>query len=103
MSGPGVPEGMLTLEEAIFRMTGQPADFFGFVQRQHLRGWTGTGRAVSFHEGIDLLLPSTTLCQFWVDDVGYWLILGDEPLLNNRALVNLIWGLRCAGSKFAPR
>ncbi len=79
------------------------ADFFGFVQRQHLRGWTGTGRAVSFHEGIDLLLPSTTLCQFWVDDVGYWLILGDEPLLNNRALVNLIWGLRCAGSKFAPR
>lgn len=79
------------------------ADFFGFVQRQHQRGWTGTGRAVSFHEGIDMLLPSTTLCQFWVDGVGYWLILGGEPLLNNRALVNLIWGLRTAGSKFLPR
>lgn len=26
-------EGMLTLEEAIFRMTGQPADFFGFSDR----------------------------------------------------------------------
>lgn len=79
------------------------ADFFGFVQRQHARGWTGTGRAVSFHESIDLLLPSITLCQFWVDGLGYWLILGGEPLLNNRALVNLIWGLRSAGRKFLPR
>ena len=63
------------------------ADFFDFAKRQKQRGWTGTGRAVSFHEGIDMLLPTTTLMLFWVDGTGYWLILGGEPLLNNRALV----------------
>lgn len=78
------------------------ADFFEFTRRQQQRGWTGTGRAVSFHEGIDMLLPTTTLALFWVDGVGYWLILGGEPLLNNRALVELIWGIRAAGTKFAP-
>lgn len=77
------------------------ADFFDFAKRQKQRGWTGTGRAVSFHEGIDMLLPVTTLMLFWVDGAGYWLILGGEPLLNNRALVELIWGIRTAGSKFA--
>ena len=79
------------------------ADFFDFTRRQQQRGWTGTGRAVSFHEGIDMLLPTTTLALFWVDGVGYWLILGGEPLLNNRALVELIWGIRAAGAKFAVR
>ena len=77
------------------------ADFFDFAKRQQQRGWTGTGRAVSFHEGIDMLLPTTTLVLFWVDGVGYWLILGGEPLLNNRALVELIWGIRTAGTRFA--
>ena len=72
-------------------------------KRQKQRGWTGTGRAVSFHEGIDMLLPTTTLMLFWVDGTGYWLILGGEPLLNNRALVELIWGIRTAGTKFAVR
>lgn len=76
------------------------ADFSGFIKRQHLRGWTGTGRAVAFHESIDMLMPTTNLCLFWVDGVGYWLILGGEPLLNNRALVDLIWGIRSAGGKF---
>ena len=33
----------------------------------------------------------------------HWLILGGEPLLNNRALVELIWGIRTAGTKFAVR
>ncbi|TXH63720.1 MAG: hypothetical protein E6Q81_05330 [Thermomonas sp.] len=79
------------------------ADFFDFAKRQKQRGWTGTGRAVSFHEGIDMLLPTTTLMLFWVDGTGYWLILGGEPLLNNRALVELIWGIRTAGTKFAVR
>ena len=79
------------------------ADFFEFAARQKQRGWTGTGRAVSFHEGIDMLLPTTTLMLFWVDGTGYWLILGGEPLLNNRALVELIWGIRTAGTKFAVR
>ena len=77
------------------------ADFFDFVARQKQRGFRGTGRAVSFHESIDMLLPATTFMLFWVDGVGYWLILGGEPLLNNRALVELIWGIRVAGTKFS--
>ena len=77
------------------------ADFFDFVARQKQRGFKGTGRAVSFHEGIDMLLPATTFMLFWVDGVGYWLIVGGEPLLNNRALVELIWGIRVAGTKFS--
>ena len=48
-----------------------------------------------------MLMPDTSLALFWVDSVGYWLILGGEPLLNNRALVELIWGIHAAGSKFA--
>lgn len=78
------------------------ADFFDFVARQKQRGFKGTGRAVSFHESIDMLMPTTTFTLFWVDGVGYWLILGGEPLLNNRALVDLIWGIRAAGDKFTP-
>ena len=77
------------------------ADFFDFVARQKQRGFKGTGRAVSFFEGIDLLLPTTTFMLFWVDGTGYWLIVGGEPLLNNRALVELIWGIRVAGTKFS--
>ena len=77
------------------------ADFFDFVARQKQRGFRGTGRAVSFHEGIDMLMPTTTFMLFWVDGTGYWLIVGGEPLLNNRALVELIWGIRVAGTKFA--
>ncbi|HBO1294641.1 TPA: hypothetical protein L4E86_007349 [Pseudomonas aeruginosa] len=49
-----------------------------------------------------MLMPATTFTLFWVDGVGYWLILGGEPLLNNRALVELIWGIRMAGEKFRP-
>ncbi len=78
------------------------ADFLGFVERQKQRGFKGTGRAVSFHESIDMLMPATTFTLFWVDGVGYWLILGGEPLLNNRALVELVWGIRVAGGKFSP-
>lgn len=77
------------------------ADFFDFVARQKSRGFKGTGRAVSFHESIDLLMPATTFILFWVDGVGYWLIVGGEPLVNNRALVELIWGIRVAGGKFS--
>jgi hypothetical protein len=77
------------------------ADFYDFTARQKQRGFKGTGRAVSFHESIDMLMPSTTFMLFWVDGVSYWLIVGGEPLLNNRALVELIWGIRLAGSKFS--
>ncbi|MFI0546867.1 MAG: hypothetical protein ACH34Y_08140 [Brachymonas sp.] len=79
------------------------ADFFSFVARQKARGWAGSGRAVSFFESIDMLLPSTSFALFWVDGTGYWLILGGEPLLNNTALVELIWGIRHASSKFIVR
>ncbi|MDO4709917.1 MAG: hypothetical protein Q4B94_08990 [Pseudomonadota bacterium] len=77
------------------------AEFADFVQRQRQRGWTGNGRAVSFHNDIDMLLPTTTLIMFWVDGVGYWLIIGDEPLINNIAFVQLVWGLRAANAKFS--
>ncbi|WP_347485948.1 hypothetical protein ABFV80_000925 [Vandammella animalimorsus] len=77
------------------------ADFSDFMQRQQQRGWSNSGRAISFYQGIDMLMPDTSLALFWVDGVGYWLILGGEPLLNNRALVELIWGIHAAGSKFA--
>ena len=48
---------------------------FSALSSGNTRAVDGTGRAVSFHESIDLLLPSITLCQFWVDG-HYWLILG---------------------------
>ena len=73
-----------------------------FAKRQKQRGWTGTA-APCRSTSIDMLLPTTTLMLFWVDGTGYWLILGGEPLLNNRALVELIWGIRTAGTKFAVR
>ena len=79
------------------------ADFFGFVARQQARGWAGSGRAVSFFESIDMLLPTTSFALFWVDGTGYWLIIGGEPLLNHTALVELSWGIRQAGAKFALR
>ena len=79
------------------------ADFFVFVARQQARGWAGSGRAVSFFESIDMLLPTTSFALFWVDGTGYWLIIGGEPLLNHTALVELIWGIRQAGAKFALR
>ena len=79
------------------------ADFFSFVARQQARGWAGSGRAVSFFESIDMLLPTTSFTLFWVDGTGYWLIIGGEPLLNHTALVELIWGIRQAGAKFALR
>ncbi len=76
------------------------SDFFDFVLRQRQRGFKGTGRAVSFHESVDMLMPTTTFVLFWVDGVGYWIILGGEPLLNNRALVEVVWGIRITGSRY---
>lgn len=90
-------------EEEAEALCAAAADLADFVTRQQQRGWTGSGRAVSFHEDIDMLLPATTLIMFWVDGTGYWLILGDEPLINNIAFVQLVWGLRAAGAKFATR
>lgn len=75
-------------------------DFFEFATRQKHRGWQGSGRAISFHEEVDMLMPATSFVLFWVDGVGYWLIVGGEPLLNNVALVELVWGIKAAGARF---
>jgi hypothetical protein len=77
------------------------ADYAGFAERQARRGWTGAMRYVSFHDDAEFLLPSYSFVPFWVDGVGYWLILGGEPLLNNPALVELMWGIKEAGTRFA--
>ena len=37
---------------------------------------------------------------FWVNGAGYWLILMGEQLLNNPALVELLWELKQAGTCF---
>jgi hypothetical protein len=38
---------------------------------------------------------------FWVDGTGYWLILMGEPLLNSPALVELLWSIKQADTRFA--
>lgn len=72
------------------------ADLSDFMQRQRHRGWYGAGNSIAFHDDMNMLLPSTSLYLLWVDSVGYWLILGGEPLLNNRALVDVVWRLHVA-------
>lgn len=80
------------------------ADFSGFAQRQARRGWSGASRYVSFFSEPQLLLPDWSFVPFWVDGAGYWLILGGEPLLNNLAMVELVWSIRLAAARFtAPR
>ena len=74
-------------------------EFFDFAARQKQRGWRG-GQAICMHEDLDMLMPRTTFMLFWVDGIGYWIIVGGEPLLNNNAFVELVWGLRAAGVRF---
>ncbi|ABM38110.1 hypothetical protein [Polaromonas naphthalenivorans] len=77
------------------------ADYSGFAARQARRGWDGGTRYVSFHRDPEFLLPDHVFMPFWVDGAGYWLILMGEPLLNNPALVELLWGIKQAGTRFA--
>jgi hypothetical protein len=77
------------------------ADYSDFAARQARRGWEGATRYVSFHNDPDFLLPSYSFVPFWVDGAGYWLVLAGEPLLNNPALVELMWGIKEAGTRFA--
>ena len=76
------------------------ADFADFAKRQARRGWSGASHYVSFSADPQLLLPDVSFVPFWVDGAGYWLILGGEPLLNNPALVELLWGIKEAGMRF---
>ena len=75
-------------------------EFFDFIQRQRQRGFRGSGRAISFYEGIDMLMPIASLVLFFVDGIGYWLILGGEPLLNSRALVEVVWSIRLTSGRY---
>lgn len=79
------------------------ADFFGFLQRQQQRGWVVHGHAVSFFSTIDMLMPNTSFIFLWINNKGYWLIIEDEPLLNNRAFVELVWGIKATGERFEQR
>lgn len=79
------------------------ADFFGFLQRQQQRGWAVHGHAVSFFSTIDMLMPNTSFVFLWINNHGYWLIIEDEPLLNNRAFVELVWGIKSTGERFELR
>ncbi|HOE40465.1 MAG TPA: hypothetical protein PLB25_02345 [Rhodoferax sp.] len=77
------------------------ADFGEFAARQARRGWHGASRYISFHADPEFLLPSYSFVPFWVDDAGYWLVIVGEPLLNSPALVELLWGIKEAGTRFA--
>lgn len=79
------------------------ADFFSFLQRQQQRGWAIHGQAVSFFSTIDMLMPNTSFIFLWINNQGYWLIIEDEPLLNNRAFVELVWGIKATGERFELR
>ena len=76
------------------------ADFSGFMQRQKTRGWAVEGRAISFFQQVDLLIPDTSFVFLWIDDAGYALVIDGEPLTNNRAFVELIWGIKNSALKF---
>jgi len=76
------------------------ADYSEFAARQARRGWDGAMRYVAFHRDPEFLLSSHAFMPFWVDGSGYWLIVMGEPLLNNPALVELMWGIKQAGTRF---
>lgn len=77
------------------------ADFSEFANRQAKRGWRGATGYVAFHSDAEFLLPETAFVPFWVDGAGYWLIVLGEPLLNSPALVELLWGIKQAGTRFS--
>ncbi len=76
------------------------AEFAEFAHRQARRGWQGATTYASFHTDPEFLLPSHSFLPFWVDGVGYTLVLLGEPLVNNPALVELLWGIKLAASRF---
>ena len=76
------------------------ADFSAFARRQSARGWRGAERHVSFFSDPDLLMPEWSFVPFWVEGSCDWLIGAGEPLLNNLAMVELVWSIRLAGNRF---
>jgi hypothetical protein len=90
-------------QDAADALSAAAADYSEFASRQARRGWDGASSYVSFHTDPEFLLPSFSFLPFWVDGAGYWLVLVGEPLLNNPALVELLWGIKEAGTRFMPR
>lgn len=78
------------------------ADLADYARRQSQRGWSGAQRHVSFFSDSNMLLPAWSFVPFFVDGSGYWLIIGGEPLLNNLAMVELVWSIRLAANRFKP-
>jgi hypothetical protein len=76
------------------------ADYLEFAKRQTRRGWDLSRHYATFHQEAHLLLPSHTFVPFWVDGTAYVLVILEEPLLNNPALVELVWGIKLAGRRF---
>lgn len=87
-------------QEEADALSAAAADYADFALRQARRGWRGASRYVSFHADPEFLLPSYSFVPLWVDGSGYWLVIGGEPLLNNPALVELLWGLKQAANRF---
>jgi hypothetical protein len=77
------------------------ADYAEFAARQRQRGWHGASHRVSFHEDTAMLLPTASFVPFWIDGIDYCLVLGGEPLLNSPTLVELVWGIKAAGTRFS--
>lgn len=88
-------------EEKAELLSAAAADYAEYAVRQSQRGLLAVGHYVSFFSDPLLLIPDWSLVPFWVDGNGYWLALGQEPLLNNQALVELVWGVSIAGHRFA--
>ena len=50
-----------------------------------------------------MLMPNTSIVFLWINKTGYFLIIEDEPLINNRAFVELVWGIKATGERFEQR
>lgn len=87
-------------QEEADRLSVAAADFFDFFVRQEQRGLSLSGQALSLFCEVDLLMPKVSFVFLWIDEMGYVLILEDEPLTNNRAFVELIWAIKTASLKF---
>lgn len=70
------------------------SDFFEFVKRQQERNWAIHGNAVSFFQQVGMLMATVSVVFLWINGTGYWLVLEGEPLLNNRAFIELVWGIK---------
>lgn len=89
----------VTQEEAE-ALSAAAADLSAYAARQARRGWSGASGYVSFTTDPTLLMPDTSFMPFWADGAGYVLVIQGEPLLNNPALVELLWGIKNAGLRF---